>query len=318
MKKYHDTEAFRHVVKRIRFQYEGHLPTLTFRGTVKLHGTNIGIRRFKDSFHYQTRRQRFDCTCDHFGFAQHLDKVPRELLHQLFDTIGEKTDDITLFGEWIGPGIQKKVAIADLPEKQWVIFAAYKNGEYVHLPIETQLDTYKIFNVLNAGVNFITIDFNKPNDSVPMLERLTLQVEEECPYAKLFGISGIGEGIVWTCLEDPTNSDLWFKTKGQEHKRGNDKKGKIASVSPEVMQKRSEVIKLVANDDRLIQGLQYLTEINLDLVPENIGKYLKWVSQDILKEESDTLEANGVEWKDIAKGVNTKAKNLFFERMDDL
>ena len=45
MYKYHSIKQFRNCIKEIQFLFKDQpiLPTLTFKGSVKLHGTNTGI-----------------------------------------------------------------------------------------------------------------------------------------------------------------------------------------------------------------------------------------------------------------------------------
>jgi hypothetical protein len=50
---------------------------------------------------------------------------------------------------------------------------------------------------------------------------------------------------------------------------------------------------------------------------KSIGNYLKWISKDCMKEEMDTIEANGLEWKEVVKVINKKAKEFFIKAIDD-
>lgn len=52
--------------------------------------------------------------------------------------------------------------------------------------------------------------------SEPEIEKLTLAVEDCCPVAKAMGFEGMGEGIVWRCLE-VDNFRARFKSKGPKH-----------------------------------------------------------------------------------------------------
>ena len=50
---------------------------------------------------------------------------------------------------------------------------------------------------------------------------ITEAVENECPVGKHFGVSGVGEGVVWTCVSEGWNdSGTWFKVKGEAHVKG--------------------------------------------------------------------------------------------------
>lgn len=61
----------------------------------------------------------------------------------------------------------------------------------------------------------LPISFRMPKEMANVLEFYTKEVEEQCPFAKHFGIEGIGEGIVWEGQYD--GKQLMFKTKGKKH-----------------------------------------------------------------------------------------------------
>lgn len=323
MKKWTSIEQFRHVVAYVQFQCEQHgtpLPTLLFRGTVKLHGTNAGIRRFNGEYHAQGRNTVLEPGQDNYGFAawlhqRMLDPTFKQELDDAFNSISTVDDDVTIYGEWIGKGIQSNVAVSQIQTRTFVIFGASVNDVYVpnnellNMPSASDVD-----NVLSAGVFFISVDFTNPEIAVTQLEEMTLAVEQSCPYGKLYGHEGIGEGIVWVCMDNPTESRLFFKTKGEKHSgKGNTTK-KVATVSPEKLEKISEVIDYILTAGRLQQGLEQVDSITM----ECLGQYLKWVGQDIQKEETDTLTRNGLEWKDVSKAINTKARKHYIECVDAL
>lgn len=324
MEKFTSIEQFRHVVKGVREHFNRisspHLiPTLTFIGTVKLHGTNAGVRRFHGKFQSQSREQIIDVTNDNYGFAKYVASLDEGELHRLFDQIGyEVDDDITIYGEWCGPGIQENVAITLLPTRQWVIFAAKRNGEYVAQinKLDTsRLEANGIYNIHRVDPFVLEVNFKTPEKASPLFEQYTKQVEDECPWAKSFGISGLGEGIVWKCLERPTDSDLWFKTKGQKHS-----KSKVTTVAPVDVERVENIracVELILPEGRLKQGLDVvLNQQKLEFTPQNFGAFMKWIAGDILKEESDTITENGFEWKEIVKEVNNKCREWYFTEMN--
>lgn len=149
-----------------------------------------------------------------------------------------------------------------------------------------------------------------PQESIGQLLNLTTQVENECPWAKSFGVSGVGEGIVWTSLERPQDNGLAFKVKGYKHINKNAQAPKVA-LSPERLAGITEFVDYALSESRLDQGIQYLIETGHDLSILNLGVYLKWVSQDILEEETDVLTESGLEWKEVVKVINNQAKSYF-------
>lgn len=324
MEKFTSIEQFRHVVKTVREHFNRisspHLiPTLTFIGTVKLHGTNAGVRRFHGKFQPQSREQIIDETHDNMGFAKYVASLDQDLLNDLFDQIGtEKDDDITIYGEWCGSGIQDTVAICQLPVKQWVIFAAKRNGEYVAQINKLEpglLEANNVYNIHRIPPFVVEVNFKTPEYAVPEFEKYVAQVEAECPWAKSFGISGMGEGIVWKCLERPIDSDLWFKTKGAKHSKSKVKT--IASMDIEKVESIKACVELILPEGRLKQGLDALiNQQHLEQTPQNFGAFMKWVAGDILKEELDTITENGFQWKEIVKEVNNKCREWYFTKMN--
>lgn len=320
MKKFTEIEQFRHVVATITNYYErteqlDGLPTLNFTGTVKLHGTNAGIRRENGKYSCQSRKQIITPKDDNYGFATWFNNKDITLFEALFNKIStDPKDVITIFGEWIGPKIQDTVAIASLPNKQWVIFGAHMNDQYIDNFVELQDHENGIYNILEIPRYHITVDFKDPSAVLPQLEEVTLSVEQKCPWAAQFDIDGIGEGIVWKCDERPYDSDLWFKTKGEKHSGSGKKSGKkIATIDPQKVENINQCVDIILTEGRLKQGLEHVDAFDM----KNIGQYLKWISLDCMKEEMDTVEANELEWKDVVKVVNKRAKDYFIKVIDD-
>lgn len=324
MKKWSSIEQFRHVVKYIRDQVEYNQvepPTLLFRGTVKLHGTNAGIRRQNGEFTAQGRSRELTLEDDNYGFAKWLhdnlkDDTFKNEINQMFDRVATQHDPstpITIYGEWCGKGIQKKVAVSEL-DKRFVIFGAAIGDQYQPISQSINMPSFdSVDNILDAGVFLVSVDFNEPGKSLPEFERLTLDVENCCPYARKYGVEGIGEGIVWTCLDNPANSNLWFKTKGEKHSGKSNKERKVATVDPEKQEKISDLVDYVLTPSRLQQGLEHVDEIDMKCM----GQYLKWIGLDVKKEESDTIEASGLQWAEISKHINATARVFFTEQVNN-
>ena len=302
--------------------------SVKFRGTVKLHGTNSGVTHdgLDNSLSAQSRSRVITPQSDNAGFAAFIAANEKDIRH-IFDDLRFKhsipaSNKLTLFGEWIGPGIQKGVAINKLPTKQWVLFAAKvtegEDSSYMDI-VPSLGDSYKdigIFSIKDSQTWELEVDFNdqiSKEKAIVYFDELTKLVEEECPWAKKFGISGLGEGIVWKPIEEHWgNSDLFFKTKGQKHKV-TEKKSKKESLDPEVLKSIEEFVNFSVTENRLNQGLDYLKEMQLPIERRSTGHYLKWVANDIQRECSLELEDNDLEWKSVAKAVNERAKNFFTE-----
>ena len=152
---------------------------------------------------------------------------------------------------------------------------------------------------------------NIQNSGLPVqnkLIELTEEVERECPVAKQLGHSGIGEGIVWTLFWQ--GNKYIMKIKGSLHSTS--KTTQLASVDTEVLNSIYEFIDYAATENRINQGI---TETGAK-EKKDIPDLLRWVANDIIKEETDTLVANGLEWKQVAKGVSDKVRRHFFGIVD--
>ena len=323
MKCFSSIEQFRHIVERVRIWAEktgSQLPTLTFQGTPKLHGTNSGIFREKGGdgtfvFGAQSRKQVLTKANQHYEFLPFVQSIPKDELKRLFDTachslgIDCGEDRVTLFGELIGPGVQRGVAISSLQERQLVIFQVAVGSEYAGNHIEIALPECNIHNILSVDTFAVKVDFSSPESAAKKMEEITLAVEKRCPWAAKFGVEGVGEGIVWTCKERPTDSDLWFKTKGQKHSEK--VKKKVIEVSPEKMKSIEECVEKILTGARLEKGLDHLKEQGLTIDLCNTGQFLGYIGKELQREERDTIAVSELKWKALWKVAANKARHYF-------
>lgn len=205
MIKFPSINQFRHVVNHVRQQArfmglddEGNVimnpapvyPTLTFMGTVKLHGTNAAIVFKKDGITFQSRERIIAPGNDNAGFAAHMSEHPLALStlytnlvkqHGVNDLLDHT---IAVYGEWCGGNIQKGVGITGLP-KMFVIFAVRVNEEWVALPSSwySGYTSASIYNIEQFPKWFYSINFENPEKAQNHLAALTQQVEDQCPVA---------------------------------------------------------------------------------------------------------------------------------------
>lgn len=142
-----------------------------------------------------------------------------------------------------------------------------------------------------------------------------MSVEQECPVAKKLGVSGIGEGVVWTNItEHPMleNTHLFFKVKGQEHSVSN--VTSLAMVDTEKVKNIAEFVEKVVTENRLKQGLEYLKEQHLDFNNENIKTFISWIVKDCFKEEKDIIIESGLKDKDVSQSIAVKAKDWYLSQ----
>lgn len=297
-------------------------PRLKFTGTVKLHGSNAGIVFRPDGQTFiQSRNRVLSIEEDNNGFARFIHEgIGVEALRAFVErAFGPLEETITLYGEWCGGNIQGKVALVHL-KRMWVLFAArLGEGEgkrWLDLDGvgELGLDEHQIFSITRFPAYEITIDFERPEIARNQMVELTLAVEARCPVAAGFGVEGTGEGIVWRCV-DPKflSSNFWFKTKGKEHSAS--KTRTLTPVDPEVIANREAFLDAVLTEHRLEQGIEHLKEMKLPLDKRSTGDYLRWIFNDVLSEEADTMEASGLDKKKLGSPLSRRARLWFMKRI---
>lgn len=291
-------------------------PVLKYKGTVKLHGTNACIHAgLGGEITYQSRNNIITPEKDNAGFANYMHCVDVPALFATF----KHSDDVYIYGEWCGKGIQKGVGIAEI-DKMFVIFDVVVNGERLEDISHISMPQHRIFNINDFPTWNIDIDFNDPQVIQNTLVSITEAVEQECPVAKHFGVSGVGEGVVWS-LAEPFNgfpakhSDFTFKVKGEKHSVS--KVRTLASVDVEKVESVKEFVSNVVTENRLKQGVDWLKEQHIEASVENTGTFIRWIFADILKEEADVIIAAGLEERVLGGLISKAAKTWFFNNINE-
>lgn len=322
MEKFSSIEQFKNVIKQVRDQANWNgtpLPTLTFTGTTKLHGTNASVVFHKDGSHvFQSREREISIESDNAGFAMWGERNIDHFLRIFAKVHNDNCEKVAIWGEWCGGSIQKGVALNQLP-KMFVIFDIAlidAEGKRTHLtPTEMSnviMRTNEIKFIHDFKTWTIDIDFNSPETVQNQLVEWTIEVENECPVGKAFGVSGIGEGIVWVNHE----TNLKFKTKGSAHSASKVKTLKeIAAVDIEKMNSIKEFVSSVVTENRLNQGIDKLGEMGLEVDIKNTGTFIDWCIRDVIKEEHDTIVASGFDVKELMPKISEAAKQFFFTKV---
>jgi hypothetical protein len=305
-------------------------PVLTFKGTVKLHGTNAAVSYNKDSGWWaQSRENIITPEHDNAGFAFFAQSnlgsfmAFMNIVH-LNEKLDTSKNTVTIYGEWCGGNIQKGVGITNLP-KSFFIFGVKVTP---HTETEEELKANpaywvdysylkhperRIYNIDDYPTYSIDIDFNMPALVQNQLSELTIAVEEECPVAKAFGFSGIGEGIVWSCeVKGVTHR---FKCKGELH-AGKSKVKTLNKVDDVKIRLVMEIAEKVTPTWRLSQMLEQACDfMNGGTIDRSkLGEYIRLVINDVIKEEIDILSEAGLEPKDINKYISEIARRYFFDQ----
>ncbi len=302
--KFPSIEQFRHFIKKCKF--DG-LSEVEITGTVKLHGTNAGIRIDENGFiSFQSRNRVITTEDDNSGFANHFSQFGVIDLESLIYQLDLYDGPITIFGEWCGQGIQRSVGISELP-KMFVTFAVqYGDGGDAVIKREGVSDKEMgIYSVYEFPTFKETLNVNFPEECQQRLVAITEAVEAECPVAASFGVKGVGEGVVWT------GGGHTMKVKGDKHSASKVSKLK----SPEDLEhsrKLKEFAENYVTEARMNQAIDFLKEMGHDLSEKSTGHFIRWIFNDIIKEESDTMAEWGLEKKDVGKSVPAIAKGWYF------
>lgn len=301
-------------------------PKLKFKGTVKLHGTNAAVcYSSKGGLWAQSRENIITIENDNAGFAFFVESN-KEAFNKLFREIQEETsvsfedNIVTIYGEWCGGNIQKGVGITNLPKSFFIfglkISPIVEDEEEANLKPAVWVDSSylrstenKIYNIEDYPTYEIEIDFNMPELVTNKLTELTLAVEEECPVAKAFGFSGVGEGIVWKTELNGTVHR--FKVKGEKH--SSSKVKTLASVDVEKLESIKEFVDYAVTESRFKQGLENVFPNEEPINIKKMGDLIRWVVTDITKEETDTLVANNLEPKDVNSQISGRVREMFFK-----
>ena len=301
-------------------------PVITFKGTVKLHGTNAGVS-FNNigGLWAQSRENIITVEKDNAGFAFFV-ASNKEIFEQMANDIAHvyglnlDNNTVSIYGEWCGGNIQKGVGICNLP-KSFFIFGVKITP---HTETEEELkanpaywvdsdflknNDVNIYNIEDFTTYSMDIDFNMPQLVQNELSELTIAVEEECPVAKAFGFSGIGEGIVWTA-EFKGNVHR-FKVKGEKH--SSSKVKTLASVDVEKLEGIQKFVDYAVTESRFNQAIENVFHNQEPIDTKKLGDVIRWVVTDVLKEEMDTMIENKIEPKEVNKYISSKVRELFFK-----
>lgn len=324
-------------------------PKLCFKGTVKLHGVNTAVVLSGNEIYAQSREIVLSPDADLNGFAAWVKKnevefrtllAPQLLSAQQSAPPGEAPHTVALYGEWCGKGVLSGVAISKL-DRMFMAFGLSHirqgvvrvNSEMVQGEISTWTKPGALSSVVGIMVKSdtilciedfpsweIEIDFEHPERAQLSLVQITQEVEKQCPVAMRLGVDGMGEGVVWTCTTPSLDAgiltdDLRFKVKGEKH--SDNASRELAPVEIEHLKSVQACADMVGTEHRFEKGIDHLQAQHPGVevgTTSFIRPFLKWVEQDVNKEEADTIEANGLDPKEVGKVVGHKARAWFLGR----
>lgn len=338
-------EAFHHIRKFIRVdpgewwhkrELLAGTSTVSYKAKVKLHGTNAAVQVHSNgTIVCQSRESIITPEKDNAGFARWVMSNA--------DAWQEAADYI-VYGEWIGPGIQKNVAVSQIPKKVFAVFAARPINKPEVLVIEPEELALLVYGIPGVYVlpwyqgslldsaeqdkekffdRTIDIDWKQTDEelskTIAPINDWVMAIEANDPWVEAtFGVKGTGEGLVFYPVSTPHLgfehfTNLTFKAKGEKHK--NIATAKPVQVSAEAAASIEAFVSLVLTDARLEQGATKVSaEGALTYDMKNTGKFVTWVSADVEKETQDELTASGLTFKEVQKALSDKARSWYLTK----
>lgn len=322
------------------------LPTIKAIGTEKIHGTNASVCfSNSDGFWVQSRNNIIDAPnnpnftgeADNGECALNIYKNQEawiEIIKNLtkYHNIDLNKEIISIYFEWSGGNIQRKSAVSGL-DKRAIIFQYFKvspsepklnrRGEETSRWIETKSINYldntdfNIFNIMNFPKVQLEIDFNNPSIAQYKMEKFIESIEKNSLVGKAFGIEkNIGEGYVFTFK---FQKDIYrFKIKGNKHAKG---KGKINTLSPVKKEFENKKINFINNIACKEFRLDQIYNEVFDTInggkgdKKKMSNYLRAVILDVMKEESDIMEEEGLTPKMVNGMISIVAKDYMLSRL---
>lgn len=331
-RKWPDIELFSSVVRGLQKYHEAGgppPPTLSYRAKIKLDGTNAAIRYRNGQVEaFQSRTRDITSDDDNAGFARWASGIEWP---ELFSGNIGAFPIVLIHGEWAGPGVIGGTAVAQIPRKQFFIFAIEQcnetkdpdTGEWTRRWLVT--DPAEIRMMLNSWTHpdvyvlpwleqVYHVDLNDTGATQQFstdLNNLVAAFELCDPYIEAtFGVKGVGEGIVLYpqhVIEREVWQHLAFKAKGEKHR---EKKAKVAvEVSGDTIASIEAFVSTFVTEARCQHGLRDACGGAKDV--KKLGAFIGWMGKDVEKESKVELEAAGLNWKQVSGAVTTAARQWF-------
>lgn len=299
---------------------------ITCKQQVKLHGTNASVVLTRNGDLYcQSRNRIIDIHNDNHGFANWFE-TKKDIFKNELELLlrSNNFDCVVVYGEWCGGNIASKVALCELPkmfvafdimflkdDKQYMydIDAFYKYGGdcFFNYPDD---NIHNITYYVNNDAKLVEVDVSDVN-MINKLNEMTDVVDKRCPFAYSLGVDGHGEGYVYKSI----CGNYRFKVKGDSHTKAKQKVKQVSQEDIDNINKANELAIILANNERLQQGLEYLNEMGIEPISKNTGVFIKWVIDDIKKEELDLIEKSGLNEKNVFNSCTKITKDFYFNNL---
>lgn len=305
------------------------LDTINFRAYPKVDGTNgsVVFDAWLNKIQIQSRNNVLSEEKDNYGFYKWIhDKsridILKEYVREALENFPLDSDDrVVIYGEYCGKGIRPDVAIGQLPKMFIPFQIKILTNQYdpvsglgqvlINPQNMPKLENHdaNLFSINIFDTQELEIDFNESTKYPDILNEIAKKTVTECDIAKHFGVTGLGEGYVFYSM-DPYFSDLMFKVKNEKFEVNYSPKIKQNAVEIDITAEK-EFVEFVVTEARLKQGIEFIREKHNSLHGKFTYDFMQWVTDDVLKEESDIIQKNNLDKKVILKLINQKAAKFF-------
>lgn len=295
---------------------------VVYRAKVKVHGTNAGVRIDPDgTVSALSRTSVITSKSDNAGFASWVESRADDFRRLA------RNFTIVVFGEWCGPGIQKGVAVNGIPRKSFAVFgmrvpeldAIATKPEFLS-DLLTGIAGVYVIPWYEDGQEFV-VDWSTDtlHDVLESINEAVEKVESEDPWIlSQFGISGVGEGLVFYPQGRGDSYKMFtscvFKAKGEKHNTVS--KTRPAQKDATTVEALVDFVDLVVTESRLEQGAEYaaLHGSGVPHNPKDMSAFLKWIHEDLVKETTAELAASNLPHKDAYKACTNHARVWFINK----
>jgi hypothetical protein len=102
-----------------------------------------------------------------------------------------------------------------------------------------------------------------------------------------------------------------IEVKGEKH--SSSKVKTLAAVDVEKLNSIKEFVDYAVSESRFNQALENIFPNNEPIDVKKMGDVIRWVVNDVIKEEMDTMVENQLEPKEINKYISSKVREMFFK-----
>ncbi|MEO9970973.1 MAG: RNA ligase family protein [Hyphomonadaceae bacterium] len=301
--------------------------TLDYRAKIKLHGANMGVRIYADGTVIAQSRNE-DVDTGGYQFPNFITEHKN-----YFQNLIGGLEELVIYGEWAGPGVQRKVSVSKIPEKAFFVFtcSVIEQGDETLVTDPAEIEALLRIGGGSLPERVHIVPWHGEFVQIAFADKVTLEKQaadfnevvgriDACDplVQSLYGIEGPGEGLVFYPLSQTDREEFAryaFKVKGKAHAitKGGDAK---ARTSVPIAENVYAFVDMMVTPSRISQGMQELFG-NGPFEKKEFSALLKWVSIDVRTEGSDELEAAELDWAQVSKLLSVRVREYYFSLLEN-